>query len=254
MIFRKSKFSLSFITHSRSLCAPSMCAHQVLCHQQTEGRRRWRGELELPPFHSSKTMLILMKFLMDEFTFFTRAPRARGGIITVWCIHHTWWQKSKQNMYLIIVQHSSNWWNNHWMCLFRSSQFTSDSVLAFLAEDWWWGMIKVRGWRFTYRSFASWKAEEHIGAVSVWHLTKDVEKFGWMSRLKRKQKKVLIKVSINKTNFHCQTQRSNDDVVMEIMRHDGKNKNNFWSFRPSTRICLHFHSDSECFRTWGKKF
>lgn len=142
MIFRKNKFSLSFITHSRSLCAPSVYAHQVLYHQQTEGRRWWRGSF---PIHSPKTMLILMKFLMDEFTFFTRAPRARGGIITVWRVHHTWWQKSKQNMYLIIVQHSSNWWNNHWMCLFRSSQFTSDSVLAFLAEDWWWGWLKSGG-------------------------------------------------------------------------------------------------------------
>lgn len=40
----------------------------------------------------------------------------------------------------------------------------------------------------TYRSFASGKAEEHIGTVSVWHLTEDVQELRRMSRLESEER------------------------------------------------------------------
>lgn len=60
--------------------------------------------------------------------------------------------------------------------------------------------------RSTYRSFASWKAEENIGTVSVRHLTKDIQKLrrvSWLEGEERKRvdttsfKEISIKFSSN---------------------------------------------------------
>lgn len=52
-----------------------------------------------------------------------------------WCNAGYDGKRANMNMYLIITQHSSNWRNNHWMCLFRSSQFTSGKIF-FLFNVW----------------------------------------------------------------------------------------------------------------------
>lgn len=93
-------------------------------------------------------------------------------------------KKANKNMYLIIIQHSSNWWNNQrsgslpFVAIFIRRKLLSPQTIDERNQenDWGWCGAKILIW-FTYRSLASWKAEEHVGTVSVWHLTKDVQKF-----------------------------------------------------------------------------
>lgn len=167
---------------------------------------------------------------------------------------------NKINMYLIIIQHSSNWWNNHWMCLFCSAQFTSDvyflvrcegeeaEAANWINENQRCFRLKTKQWKVcrrfnfsletpmqrvrsnylehrflarpvdsisifrttTYRSLASWKAEEHIWTVSVRHLTKDVEEFGGMSWLERKQEGKWLRCGAEK---RAETQFINEDFM-----------------------------------------
>lgn len=50
-----------------------------------------------------------------------REMRIMFSFVTVACARRTCVRRGEttnQNMYLSILLHSSNWWNNHWMCLF----------------------------------------------------------------------------------------------------------------------------------------
>lgn len=129
MMFLKNKF-LRHSSHTQvTLCFVVMSPYMSSVFYFTVGRSKAKFEgkaLMLKLLFSrptpTKTVLILMKFLMDEFTFFLPLNIEWGKLF---CACERWGKKANKGMYLIIIQHSSNWWNNHWMCLFRSSQFSS---------------------------------------------------------------------------------------------------------------------------------